>query len=454
MRAEIADHDAGVPQPQRLWASLSIWMVLILSSLDVTIINVALPTIAQQFGVRPDEAVWLVNSYQIAITMLLFPMAALGERFGLRRVYLSGIAIFSIASLGCALSTNLLPLVGFRFLQGVGASAIMALNGALVRRVFPRAILGRAVGANAMVIAVSTAAGPSISAALLEVASWHWLFAVNVPVALGALLIGVRFLPTSALSARTFQWGKSLLSAGVFAAFFLAAADFGHGVDPRRWIIELGLTIAGALLLWRVTSGDPAPILPFDLLKLRLLRLSYVTSLCSFSAQMIVFITLPFLLQERLGTDHVAIGLMMTPWPLATAFTAPLAGRLVEHIPPSILGCGGLVATAIGLVLVATLPSHWGPWPLGAAMALAGAGFGFFQAPNNRTLLIAAPVRRSGAAASMQAMARLVGQIFGAIIVALLFRVFLSGSTMPLWIAAALSMAGAVGSLRRMEEAS
>nr|WP_087573531.1 MFS transporter [Sphingomonas sp. CDS-1] len=443
----------GLAQPKRFWAAFAIWVTLILSSLDVTIVNVALPTISNHLGVAPDEAVWVVNSYQIAITMLLFPAAALGEKFGFRRIYLSGVAIFAIASLGCTLANNLIGLVGFRFLQGVGAGAIMALNGALVRLVFPRAILGRAVGYNAMVIAISSAAGPSVAAAILGISSWRWLFAVNVPVAIGALALGLRFLPRSFRNDRAYEWGTSLLIAIVFAAFFLSAADFGHGADPRRWVFELLITMAGLILLWYLALDDHAPMFPVDLLRLRLLRLSYITSICSFSAQMMAFVTLPFILNGRNDMDHVAIGLMMTPWPLATAIAAPVAGRLVESVPASILGCGGLAATTTGLVIIAILPSYVGPLPIAAAMALAGAGFGFFQAPNNRTLIAAAPVERSGAAGSMQAMARLAGQTTGAIGAAMLFRTFSSASTAPLWIAAILSLAGAIGSQRRSGEA-
>jgi len=142
----------------------------------------------------------------------------------------------------------------------------------------------------------------------------------------------------------------------------------------------------------------------------------------------------------------------MTPWPLATAIAAPLSGRLVERVPASLLGCCGLVATSAGLALFALLPPTAGAVPIALALALAGAGFGFFQAPNNRTLIGAAPIARSGAAASMQAMARLVGQTGGAIAVALMFGAFSSASIIPIWVAAALALVGAgTSQLRRNE---
>ena len=439
----------GLQQPMRAWAATAIWAALLLSVLDATIVNVALPRMAQDLVATPARSIWIVNAYQIAITMLLLPVAALGEAIGFRRVYLVGIAIFVFASLGCTIAPDLAWLATFRFVQGIGAASIMGVSGALVRRVYPRALLGRGIGYNALVIAVGSAAGPTIAAAVLAVASWRWLFAINLPVGLLGLLIGIRFLPGGTPASTRFDWPRAALLAMSFGAFFLSAAGFAQGGAWPIATAEFVVAAAGFALSWRLSKGDAAPLLPIDLLADRQLRLSYMTSACSFAAQMIAYVTLPFLFHERLGLSHVAIGLLLTPWPLATAISAPIAGRLVERFPASILSGAGLGMTTSGLVLLAAIPAHSGALVFIAPMALAGAGFGLFQTPNNRVMLGQAPERRSGAAAGMLATARLTGQTGGALGVALMFRVFRVGSPIPLFVAAALACMAAVISMQR-----
>lgn len=441
--------EEGLVQPKRTWAAIAIWAALILSMLDTTIVNVALPTLAHELDATADRSIWVVNGYQIAITMFLLPLAALGDAVGFKRIYLSGIALFVAASLSCTLAGSLVGLVVSRFAQGAGAAALMAVNGALVRQIYPRALLGRGIGYNALVIAASSAAGPSIASAVLAVASWRWLFAVNVPVGLFALAVGLRALPDVRGRLGRFAWGKACLLVATMAAFFLGSAGIAHGATATSWVPELVFASVGFYWITRISRGDPAPLLPIDLLHIRVLRLSYATSAGSFAAQMIAFVALPFLLQGRHGFDHVTIGLLMTPLPLATAAAAPIAGRLVETYSASLLGAVGLFSMAIAMAALASMPAGSAPSLIAVAMALAGAGFGLFQTPNNRTMLGMAPSHRSGAAAGMQATARLMGQTGGAIIVALLFRHMSSASAAPLWVAAALGLAAATTSLLR-----
>ena len=439
----------GLDQPNRGWAAIAIWAALVLAVLDTTIVNVALPRMAHELTAPPAHAIWIVNAYQIAITMLLLPLASLGQKFGFRRIYLGGILLFVVASLGCTAAPNLTSLALFRFVQGIGAASIMGVNGALVRRIYPHAFLGRGIGYNALVIAVGSAAGPTIAAAVLAVASWRWLFAINFPVGAVALLIGFRYLPKDRPDAAPFDWPKALLLAVSFGALFLAASGLAHGSGRLFISAEFAAAVCGFGFSWRLSIGHAAPLLPIDLLSDRQLRLSYMTSACSFGAQMIAYVTLPFLFQSRLGLGQVSIGLLLTPWPLATAICAPIAGRLVERFPASILSSAGLGVTTLGLLLLAAIPPHAGVVILIAPMLLAGAGFGFFQTPNNRVMLGSAPKQRSGAAAGMLATARLVGQTGGALGVASMFRLFSVSSTMPLVAAAVLAGGAAIISVRR-----
>ncbi|MGI4950954.1 MAG: MFS transporter [Janthinobacterium lividum] len=192
----------GLPTPQRHYATGAIMATLVLVVLDGVIADVALPTLAATLQVSAGASIWVVNSYQLALVMTLLPCAALGESLGLRHVFISGVALFTTASLMCALSPSLPWLVAARFVQGVGGAAVLALGIGLIRFTYPHRLLGSIIGWNATVIALSAAAGPTIGAAILSVTNWLWLFAVNLPVGAVVLLLA-RFLPQPAVAVET-----------------------------------------------------------------------------------------------------------------------------------------------------------------------------------------------------------------------------------------------------------
>ncbi len=186
----------GLPPPHRYWSVLAIWLAISMAILDSSIVNVALPSIAAELNTSEAVSIWIINAYQVAITALLLPLAALGDRIGYRRVYLPGLAIFILGSVACALANGLATLIVARMFQGIGAAAIMSMNAALVRATYPQAMLGKGIGYNALVLSISAAAGPTVAALILSVASWSfWLFLINVPIGIASLCIGVRALP-------------------------------------------------------------------------------------------------------------------------------------------------------------------------------------------------------------------------------------------------------------------
>src|SRR6516225_6896310 len=186
----------GLPQPQRRRAMLVVLTGLSMSVLDGTIANIALPTIARELCTDPANAVWVVNAYQLAVTISLLPFASLGELRGYRRVFVAGLAVFTLGSLACALSGSLTTLVAARVLQGFGGAGIMSVNTALLRFIYPADQLGRGVGINALVGSISAAIGPSVAAGILSIASWQWLFAINVPLGVVALVFADRARPS------------------------------------------------------------------------------------------------------------------------------------------------------------------------------------------------------------------------------------------------------------------
>ena len=454
MKSGDVDHPPdGLLQPQRGWAVLTIAIGLIVSVMDGAIANVALPTIARDLNASAAFSIWIVNGYQLAITISLLPLASLGEIIGYRRIYIAGLLLFTVASLFCVLAHTLTLLTIARILQGFGAAGIMSVNMALVRHIYPRAMLGHGIGINAMVVAVSAAVGPTIAAGILAVGPWPYLFAINIPLGIGALAIGIKYLPHTKPAGHDFDWKSAALSAVTFGLGLAAIDSIGHGEGLVITLAEFaGAAVAGFLLVRRQTHAT-SPLLPLDLLRIPIFALSIATSIASFCGQMLAFVALPFYLESRFGYSAVEIGLLITPWPIAIAFAAPLAGRLVERYPAGLLGGIGLLLFALGLGALAWLPPDPSFVDVAWRMALAGAGFGLFQTPNNRTMIAAAPRERSGGASGMLGTARLLGQTIGAALVSLMIARFaLDGTRIALFVAVGFAITGAVLSALRLSE--
>jgi DHA2 family multidrug resistance protein-like MFS transporter len=436
----ISDEPDGLPIPRRYFAATAIWLAIAMSVLDSAIANIALPTIAADLHASPSVAVWVINAYQLAITVLLLPLAALGDRIGHARVYLPALGLFIAGSLACALAGSLPALIAARMFQGIGAAGIMSMNAALVRATYPSNILGRGMGYNALVLSISAAMGPTIASLILSIAPWPWLFAVNVPVGIASFAVGYRCLPKTGGHGRRPDYLAALMSAGALGLVIYGGETFARELSSTGLLLLLAGVIIGILLVrreWR----RPAPLLPLDLLRIQIFGLSILTSITSFAAQMLAFVTMPFLLQSVLGLSVVESGLLMTPWPLAVAFVAPMAGRLADRYPAGILGSIGLVLFAGGLFALSDMGSHPASLDIVWRMALCGAGFGLFQSPNNRAMVTAAPRDRSGAAGGMLATARLLGQTIGAVAVASGFHWLGLGSSATLLACAGVAAA-------------
>lgn len=418
--ADSSGQTDGLPAPRRRLAVATVMASIIVTVLDTAMINVALPAIGQDLGVRPADAVWLVNGYQVVVVATLISFASLAEILGFRRVFLAGMVLYVVASLGCALAVSYPMLLVARLFQGLGASAVMALTAGLMRHIYPSRQLGRAIGMTAMTVAISAAAGPSIGSAILAFGSWHWLFALAVPIGLAGIAAGVATLPQTPRAHRRFDAVAAVLAALAFGLLFLGAGLVM--AVPLAGVAVLAAAVAAGAILVRRDLATPTPLLPLDLLRLPAVAVSVAASVCAFSAWALSFVSLPFHFISN-GHDQVVTGLLMTPWPLALAVAAPLAGRLADRLPTAMMCFTGASVLAAALLALVLLPGSASVVALGLAVGLAGAGFGVFMTPNNRTMLGAAPMARSGGAGGMQATARLLGQTLGTTLVAVAFQV-------------------------------
>jgi len=440
----------GLPQPQRFLAFLTIAIAITMAVLDTSIVNVALPVIGQELATSPARSVWIVNAYQLAITVSLLPLAALGDILGYKRVYWTGLAVFTLASLACASAHDLAFLAAARVVQGFGAAGIMSVNIALVRFIYPKAQLGVGVGYASLIVAVSSAAGPSVAAVILSLAHWQWLFLVNVPLGLLALAIGARTLPATPISNKRLDALSVVLNACAFGLFISGLTAFSERGDAPSGILMVvaGLAFTAALVHRERRQTDP--MLPLDLLRMPVFSLSMVTSVCSFASQTMAFIALSFFLQRTLGHSEAQTGLILTAWPLATALVAPLAGRWSDRVAPALISSAGLICLGLGLAALCWLGDAPTPLEIGWRLALCGIGFGLFQSPNNRVIMGSAPKARSGGASGLQSMGRLLGQSLGAVAVAMAFgRLHEHQAKVVLALAATLALLAAGTSLLR-----
>lgn len=435
------DVASGLQPRRRAVAVAAVLSSMALVVLDAGVVNLALPTIAGALEIPAGAVVLVVTAYQAAVLMALLPCGALGERFGYRRVFASGVVLFTAASLLCALAPSLTWLVAARFLQGLGGAAIMSVGVALLRFSVPPDRLGSAIGWNAMTIALCAAAGPAVGALALTLADWPWLFALNLPLGLG-ILFATRALPPTRRGDQAVDGVSVLFNAALFALLIAGAESL-----PARPGLAVSLWLAAILVLVALVRRErsrTAPLVPFDLLGRRGFATAVIASVCCFAGQTAALVALPFLLHDA-GRSPLETGLQMTVWPLGVAAAAAAVSRFAQRTPSAWLCAIGGACLAAGLAGAALQAPDADPRAITPLLVLCGLGFGLFQTPNNRTLFLAASPERSGAAGGMQGTARLTGQTAGAVLVTLLFATTSVGAAPRIALAAGAALALTAG---------
>jgi DHA2 family multidrug resistance protein-like MFS transporter len=421
--------DDGLPGAGRRLAMIAVMTATAMAVLDGTIVNVALPSIARALNVSAAQTIWVANGYLLAAAMTLMTFAALANRVGFRALFVGGLTVFSLASLGCALSSSLELLTAMRVLQGVGGAATLSIGPAIYRTVFPTRLLGRILGLNALLVAASTAIGPTLGGTLLSVLGWQWLFAINVPLGIIGVTLGLRAIPrTRKAPGDGFDIAGAVLSAITMGTVILAAdacAQLGDGTGAgwRASGYALVALAATSAFIWRQRTAR-APLLPLDIFRSARFSMAALTSLAAFVSQGIMIIALPFLFQNAYGYSVFAAALLFTAWPIGIVLAAPQAGKLADRYPPALLSTAGLGMFTLGLALLALLPAHAGAVDICWREFLCGIGFGFFQSPNNREMLGNVSRERSGSASGVLAIVRTFGQCLGAAIVGIILAVY------------------------------
>ncbi|MGH9717893.1 MAG: MFS transporter [Candidatus Acidiferrales bacterium] len=417
----------GLPAQQRRWAMFTYLIGLAMSVLDGNIANTALPSIASQLGASPEASIWVVNAFLLAVAICVLPLSSLADIIGYKRVYQGGLALFIVASIGCSLPHSLTTLIMARVLQGVAAAGMWSISAAIMRYTYPKALLGRAVGLSGIVVFTSAAAGPSIASGILAIASWHWLFAINVPFGLLSLSLSERFLVKAPGTRHRWDLWSGLLNAITVTLLITAIEDVGDtGRGPIIAAELVGAAVLGTLLIRRQMALRN-PMLAVDLFKKPIFALAAAASFCAFMGQGLAFVVLPFYFIDGLGVSQVRAGLLLTPWPLAAGVMSHFSGRLADRYPFWILGAMGMAVMTGGLLLLGFAPAHPTTLQIVWRAALGGAGFGLFGAPNNRALVANASRERAGGAGGVSTMSRLMGQAIGIAVVAVIFAITAHG---------------------------
>ena len=418
-----------LPVSRRRRAYAALILGTILSVLDASIANIALPTIGRELHSSPAATVWVTNAFQLAVTAAVFTFGSLGQSRGPTTIWRIGIVTFTLGSLLCALSRSFEFLVLARIVQGLGAAAIMSLAPALIRDVYPRSRLGHAFGLNAMYTGVATAAGPTAGGLLLAVLPWQWLFAINVPVAFVIVFLARGAVPEIPGTGAPLDVRSAATSAVGFGLLVYGLDGIARGDAPL--LIAAELLAGGGAFAWFVRRQFvlPHPLIALDLFRMPRFAVASQASFTGWAAWSIGVITLPFFLQLDYGMSPLQSGLLMTSWPIATAVVAPIAGRFADRYAVGLVATIGLVIFALALSMYAYAALHPSIVLLVSAGIVGGAGFGIFQTPNNREIMGSGPPEKGGSVAAIFASLRVAGQTFGASLAAIVFATFAPSAT-------------------------
>ncbi len=414
----------GEPDASRRLALASLALSMLLATLGTSIANVGLPTFARAFDASFQQVQWIVLSYLLAVTTAVVGVGRLGDLVGRRRVLLAGIALFTLASVLCALAPTLGLLIAARALQGLGAAILMALTVALVGATVPKARTGAAMGLLGTTSALGTALGPSLGGALVAACGWPAMFMVNVPLGIVTLLLALRHLPADQRAPRTERAGfdplGTVLLALTLAAYALAMTTGRGHFGTLNVALLLAAAIGLALFAW-AEARAASPLIRLAMLSDPVLRSGLASSALVSTVVMATLVVGPFYLARTLGLDTAVVGLVLTVGPLVAALTGAPAGRLVDRFgaPRTILvGLGGMAA---GSVLLASLPASLGIAGYVVPLALLTAAYALFQAANNTAVMADVGPDQRGVVSGLLSLSRNLGLVSGASVMGAVF---------------------------------
>lgn len=395
-----------------------------MATLDSSIVNVALPVIAVSLGADLTVIQWVVTAYLLTISSLLPLFGRIGDMFGRQLIYTYGFLVFTIGSVACAMAFNVWLIVCARILQAIGAAMIMSNSQAIIAAAFPGKERGRALGLIGTIVALGSMSGPALGGLLVGSFGWESIFYVNVPIGIAAFAAGSLILPND-------EKGKSK------SFDFLGAILFSIGMVCFLWVLSEGhewgwlsikavgfLFIAAILLISFVIYEKQIinPMIEISLFHSWPFTAGSLAGLLSFVAMFSNNMLMPFYLHSVLNMTPTQMGLIIAPFPILMAITAPISGYLSERIRHIYLTTSGLAIVVLGLIYLSTLNETSSLWHAALGQAIMGLGNGIFQSPNNNSILDAVPKKNIGMASGINALVRNIGMVSGTAVAVSIFE--------------------------------
>jgi EmrB/QacA subfamily drug resistance transporter len=404
-------------QPQRWLYFLLVATGVLLSTMDSSMINVALPSIMRSFSASLAATQMVVLVYLSTITIFLVFWGHLSDIWGRGQIYLKGMLIFAIASCGCYLSLSLSMLIAFRFLQGLGAAMMMASGPAIIKMVFPVDQLGRGLGLVGLATSFGLMCGPVISGFLIHFFSWRLIFLVTLPLSLSMCLIGHIGLLSNLQNSverhrRTFDWPGFVLW-GMMVVFFVVLVSLADNLTTGRYLIAALFFIALiSIFLW-MERRAAEPLIPVDLFRKRYFSTAMITAGLSFAVLFVILLLIPFYLDYILELSSDRIGLIMLSVPVTLVVVSPLSGWLYDQIGARMLTTLGLAVSCLAILSMLGFTAETNEWSVAARLALLGTGQAIFLSPNSASVLAQVSEQYVGIAAGLLATARNLGMLLG-----------------------------------------
>lgn len=404
-----------IVQKNRWWILVSVAMFTFMSTLDASIVNIALPTISKDMNVPMNQSEWIVSIYLMIVCACLLLFGKIGDSFGKIKVYRIGTIIFTIGSLLCGFNQSLGFLLFARIVQGIGSSMTMATNSGIITEVFPFKERGRALGSIGAFVSLGSIAGPGIGGLILSQFSWPYIFWINVPVGIITILIGEKFLPRDIIKSgkKVDMVGFSLFA--VFIMTFFGAIFIGQeiGFNALLSMVLFIFALLSLIIFIRVEKRVSQPLITFSIFKNKVFTMSLITAVLIFSSNFFVNVVIPFYLQNARGLPASKAGLLMMVFPLLMVVGSPISGFLTDKIGTKLLTFSGLFLLSVTSLMYMFLNQGTPLWYYILATGIMGLGNALFQSPNNTTVMSSVAKEDLGVAGSMNSFARNLGMVLG-----------------------------------------
>jgi len=410
----------------RKWkVMIAVGMGIFLGTIDVSIVNIALPTFVHDLNTSFNVVQWVLLAYSLTISTLSVSLGRLADMIGKKPIYVTGFIVFTTGSVLCGLSPTIYLLIASRVIQALGAAMVFSLGLGIITESFPREERGRALGISGTLVSIGIIAGPTVGGMILSVASWHWIFFVNLPIGILGTYMAIRNIPAlKPAGGQKFDiWGAVTLGSGLFMLLMGMTWGQERGFDSLPIILLLAGFFVMFTIFIVIEKREEQPMVDLAMFKNSEFATGLINGLLTFIAIAGLSLLLPFYLENVIGLAPFFMGLVMAVDPVLMGFVAPVSGWLSDRMGSRIITMVGLSMLLVAYILMATLNEKSSLLMIIVSLLFLGLGMGIFQSPNNSTIMGAAAKDRLGVVSSILALSRSLGQVLGGAILGSLWAV-------------------------------